>query len=197
MGQSRTTEQTRPEATPEERRLNQLDIQLREAIQPGLIDVQQQGLSLASLLLGGQQLPGGLQGLTGGLSEDLISELSQKAVSDISPGLQAQGILESGVGASIQGRVAGDVRRQAAEFNIGNQLNLLNLALSGQAQVQAPGLGVGSTLGGRLAGLRSISQTGTQPNVFAQQFLGGLGQGFGGGIGGQFGTSLFKTGRTA
>ena len=69
MGQSRTTEQTRPEATPEERRLNQLDIQLREAIQPGLIDVQQQGLSLASLLLGGQQLPGGLQGLTGGLSE--------------------------------------------------------------------------------------------------------------------------------
>ena len=191
MGQSRTTEQTRPEATPEERRLNQLDIQLREAIQPGLIDVQQQGLSLASLLLGGQQLPGGLQGLTGGLSEDVISDISRKAVSDISPGLQAQGILESGVGASVQGRVAGDIRRQAAEFNIGNQLNLLNLALSGQAQVQAPGLGVGSTLGGRLAGLRSITQTTQQPNVFAQQFLGGLGQGigqagfsFGGGGGG-------------
>ena len=92
---------------------------------------------------------------------------------------QAQGILESGVGASIQGRVAGDVRRQAAEFNIGNQLNLLNLALSGQAQVQAPGLGVGSTLGGRLAGLRSITQTTQEPNVFAREFLGGLGQGIG------------------
>ena len=60
-------------------------------------------------------------------------------------------------------RVQGDVRRQAAEFNIGNLQNLLNLALSGQAQVQAPIVGFSASLGNRL------QSTGTTTTSFNQQ----------------------------
>ncbi len=198
MGADRTTSesQLRPKATPEETELNRLDLDVRRATQEGLIDVQQQGLDLAGLLLRGQELPGSLASLSGGLSEDVISDISRKAVSDISPGLQAQGILQSGIGASVQGRVAGDVRRGAAEFNLGNQLNLLNLALSGQAQVQSPSLGIGASLGSRLSGLRTInqSQTVTGMNPFFKAFQQSAGSSLGKTITGGRSISIGKFG---
>jgi hypothetical protein len=78
------------------------------------------------------------------------------------PSFQASGIMDSGVSASVAGRTAGDIRRGAAEFNVGAMQNLLNLALSGQAQVQQPMLAQSSQLASQLAGLRAINTTGTQ-----------------------------------
>lgn len=151
-----------PTPTPEETRLNQLQIQATEQTQPQLIAAQQSGLNLINQLLSGQEnLPGFFTQLGKGISPEITNEIVQQSLRDIAPQFQQSGILDSGVAASIAGRTAGDIRRASEEFNIGNRLNLLNLALSGQAQVQQPILGQAEMLGSRLAGLRSVNQKGT------------------------------------
>ena len=129
-----TTSERQP--TAEETRLNQLDIQLREGTQAGMMGTQQAGLSLAEKLLKGENLPGYLQDLAGGISPDVTNSIVQQSLKDIMPSFQSSGILDSGVAAEISARTAGDIRRASEEFNIGNRLNMLNLALSGQAQIQ-------------------------------------------------------------
>jgi hypothetical protein len=72
-------------------------------------------------------------------------------------------------------------------FNQGNLLNLLNLALSGQAQVQQPVQANVSQLGSQLAGLRSTNTQGTNsfnsiksnPFLTGSDIFGGIGTGIG------------------
>src|SRR3990167_7748159 len=151
---------TTPTPTAEETRLNQLDLQLRERNQGALGDVQGNSLNLANLLLKGQGLPGYLGGLPGGVDEGVTQSIVDKSLRDIKPSFQQGGILDSGVAASVSARTAGDIRRNSAEFNINNLMQLLNLATGNAAQVQTPILAQSSDLGGRLAGLRSVNQTG-------------------------------------
>src|SRR3990167_9415251 len=152
---------TTPTPTAEETRLNQLDLQLREQNQGALGQVQGNSLNLANLLLQGQQLPGYLQGLPGGISPDVTQSIVDQSLRDIKPSFQQGGILDSGVAASVAGRTAGDIRMNSAQFNLQNLQQLLNLAVGGQAQVQQPIIGQAGALGQRLAGLRSVNQTGT------------------------------------
>jgi len=187
MGRSRTETRTESTTTPtqtaEEKRLNQLAIERTEATQPGQIQAQTQGLNLINELLTGGQLPGFLQRLPEGISPELTSEISQEAVKDLLPSFQSSGILDSGVAAEISGQVAGDIRRGAAESNLNNLFNLLNLAVGGQAQIQQPLLAQSAQLGNQLAGLRTINQTGTSvqtsPNPFLQSFQQSAGSGLG------------------
>jgi hypothetical protein len=177
----------------------QLDIAAQKELQPQQLEVQKTFLDLAQALGRGEtELPGFYKGLAGGISDTMAGELSQKAVSDILPSFQQSGILDSGVAASIAGRTAGDIRRGVAEYNQQNMLNLLNLALSGQAIIQQPILAQSAQLAGQLAGLRSINTSGTTSTTRSYQPSGlqmGLGimQGIGslaGGIGG-LGTGLW------
>lgn len=142
--------------------------------------------NLVNQLLTGQALPGYLKGLPGAITPELTSELSQEAVRDIMPSFQSSGIIDSGVAASIAGRTAGDIRRGSAEFNIGNLLNLLNLAVGGQAQVQQPMLATSGQLGGRLAGLRSINSSGTSTTYGMNPFVKSLQQSMGTSLGSNF-----------
>lgn len=140
------------------------------------------------------------------LGEDYTSDIVRQSMRDLFPQFQAMGLpIESGVAQSIAGRTTGDIRRQVAEtnierqmlakqfnieterarqgFNLGQLLNLLNLAVGGQAQIQQPILAGGASLGQRLAGLRSISTTGRETmtsNPFMESFYGSLGKGLGG-----------------
>lgn len=195
MGKEKTTsttvvnEKSERQPTAEETRLNQLDIQLREATQPGLIKTQTAGLDLAEQLLrGSEPLPGFFQELSGGISPQIQSEIAQEAVKDILPSFQAGGLLESGVAADIAARTAGDIRRATQEFNIGNRLNLLNLALSGQAQIQSPILSQAANLGNRLTTLGATTTTGTNmgtfkgQNPFLKSFQTSFGSSFGSGL---------------
>ena len=118
------------------------------------------------------------------LDEPYIQDITRETMRGLFPQFQAMGLpIESGVAQSIAGRTAGDIRRGVAETNIGRQmgakqfnieteasrqgfnmgqlLNLLNLAVGGQAQIQQPILSGGATLSQQLAGLRSISGTGS------------------------------------
>lgn len=85
------------------------------------------------------------------------------------------GLLDSGVNAAVSGRTSGDIRRQAAEYNIGNLQNLLNLALSGQAQVQQPIVGMSGILNQRLAGLGSTTSNYTSTQRHTPAYQGGSG----------------------
>jgi len=185
-----STQTTTPTATAEETELNKLNLELRRQTQGGLISAQTSGLDLVTQLLGGQELPGFLSGLPGGLSEEVQQSIVGRAGDVNAARLQQLGISpEAGVSQAVQTRSAADIFRQAEEFNIGNRLNLLNLALSGQAQVQQPISGFNAQLGGQLAGLRSTTQTGqtsqTQlaPNPFLQSFQTSFGQTLGSGAG--------------
>jgi len=144
----------------------------------------------------------------GVFGEDLTSEIVRESMRDIMPQFEAMGLpIESGVAQSVMGRTAGDIRRQVGESNLerqlmirganvdvqmatqyqnlNNLLNLLNLAVGGQAQIQQPVIQTGATLGQRLAGLRTITGQQTQTrNPFLESFYGSLGSSMGQGIGG-------------
>ena len=137
----------------------------------------------------------------GKFDEDMTNEIVKESMRNLFPQFQKMGVpIESGVAASTAMRTSGDIRRGVAEGNIerevaireanlnvgqatqyqnmNNLLNLLNLAVGGQAQIQQPVLATGGSLGQRLAGLRSVNTTGTQTqtsNPFMESFYSSLG----------------------
>ena len=147
--------------TPEETQMNQLDLELRKQAQGGLGSLQQGSLDILNQLIRGGSLPGFLSGIEKGISPEVTQGLVNKSLRDIQPQFAQSGLLDSGVNASISARTAGDIRLGSEEFNIGNKMNLLQMALGGQAQVQQPILAQSQALGGRLAGLRSSNTTGS------------------------------------
>jgi hypothetical protein len=174
--QTSTTSVTERQPTAAEERLNTLQGNMMEATAPYQQATQVAGLQLSEMLLKGQEpLPGYFQQLSGGISPEVTQSIVDQSLKDIAPSFQSAGILDSGVAASISARTAGDIRRASEEFNIGNRLNLLNLALSGQAQVQAPVLGVSSQLGERLGTLGKTTSSGTSyyrdNNTFGRTYM--------------------------
>lgn len=183
-----TTTVTERQPTAAEDRLNVLQGNMMEATAPYQQATQIAGLKLSEMLLKGEEpLPGYFQQLSGGISPEVTQSIVDQSLRDIAPSFQSAGILDSGVAASIAGRTAADIRRASEEFNIGNRLNLLNLALSGQAQVQAPVLGVSSQLGARLGTLGKTTMTGssttTDNNTFGRTFMQSFGTSFGQSLG--------------
>ena len=177
----------RVEATPEEQELNKLALERARAAQPGQLKTQESGLGLINQLLTGQELPGFLQGLPGGISPGVTSNIVQQSLADVRPGLQASGLLDSGVRAELETSTAADIRNQSEQFNIGNLLNLLNLAVGGQAQIQQPLLEQNAQLGQQLAGLRTTTGTSnftqSQMNPFLKSFQQGAASSFGKSLG--------------
>lgn len=176
-----TTTERQP--TAEEKRLNQLEIARQEATQGGMIATQTSGLDLATKLLRGENLPGYLQNLAMGISPEVTSGIVSESLRDIMPSFQASGILDSGVAAEISARTAGDIRRASEEFNIGNRLNLLNLALSGQAQIQQPILSSAANLGARLTTLGKTTSSSNTTNKSMNPFLKSFQTSFGSSLG--------------
>ena len=153
-----TVQQRQP--TAEETRLNQLDVELREATNPLTIAIQKTGLGLGNQLLSGKTpLPGWMYNLTEGIDEPTINSMVENSLRDVDARMAGYGLMDSGTRAAVEGRTSGDIRRAVAEYNIGNKLNLLNLALTGQAQIQQPGLGYSSTLGSRLQSLGATTKS--------------------------------------
>lgn len=185
---------TTPTPTAEETELNRLQLEQMRAIQPGAIGIQQKAFDLGQLLLTGQPLPGYLGALPGGISPDVTQNIVNQSLRDLAVQSQAMGLpVESGTYQSIAGRTTGDIRMASEEFNLGQLLNLLNLAVGGQAQIQAPTISTAGTLGQRLAGLRTVTTTGygqqTDPwYTQASGAMSAIGQGAGmlGGVMGAF-----------
>ena len=175
--QSGTTSQTTT-ATPEERQMEALQLQQFQAISPYQTALQKTGLQVGNQLL--QSFQPGSQNwnsLLGGVTPEQQQSMVSEADRYLKPGLQAQGIYDSGMAATARMRSATDIYNQNAQFNVGAMQNALNLALSGQAQVQSPVNQGTSMLGSQLAGLRSISgQTSQTSNPFLNSFYTSMGK---------------------
>ena len=185
MGKTRetTTTQTTPSQAPGEAELTKIQLGQAQAFDPLQRQIQAAFGDLALKLGRGEDLPGFLSGLPGGIGPELTSEIAQKAVEDIRPGLNQQGIIDSGTARELEAIVAGETRRGSAQFNLNNLLQLLNIGVGGQAQVQAPAIQSQGLLGQRLAGLRPVSSTGTSttknPFLTGSDIFGGIGTGIG------------------
>ena len=171
-------------ATPEETALNQRNLRIAQATEGGQTQMQQSALTLGNQLLTsfGDKNSQMWQSLIGGVTPEQQQTMIQEQQRYLNPQFQAQGIYDSGMAATGKLRAATDLANQNAQFNVGTLQNALNLALSGQAQVQQPVQGNVSQLGSQLAGLRSITGTQTQTsNPFLQSFYSNLGTTLGGG----------------
>jgi hypothetical protein len=173
--------------TPEEQELNRLLLERTRATQGGTIQAQQQGLGLVNQLLAGGTLPGYLGALQGGISNEAIGTQAAQLAKQYGAGFQNQGLANSGVAFRETSRgIANELLYPTEQFNIGNYQNLLNLALSGQAQVQQPISAGTSQLSSNLAGLRSTTSTGTSTTTSANPFLKSFQQSAGQGMGNIF-----------
>ncbi len=178
---SESTSQATP--TAEETELNKLLLERTKATQAGTIQAQQGGLSLINQLLAGQQPTGELYQQLGGISSEAIGTQATELTRQNLPQFQSLGLTDSGtMMKGISRSIANELLFPAEQFNIGAKQNLLNLALSGQAQVQQPIQNQTNTLATNLAGLRTTTGTSTQTsNPFLQSFYSQLGKTAGGG----------------
>ena len=187
MGGDKTTTQssTQTTASPEERELLKNQLSIQQAGTGDQIALNKQASSLALNLLQGQNLPGYLNTLPGGISPDVTDSIVKQSLQDIQPQFQKGGILDSGVNAQISARTAADIRNQSAQFNLQNLMQLLNLASGSSAQVQQPMNANAALAGNSLQGLRSTSTSGSTigMNPFLKTFQQSLGQSFGEKIG--------------
>ena len=168
--QTQTTQQAAP--TAEETELNKLGLERARAAQEGTIEAQSQGLSLINALLTGQQLPGFLQQLPGGISSEAIGNQATSLAAKNLTGFQNIGLQDSGVAFRETAKdIGSNLLLPAQQFNLQNLGQLLNLAVGGQASVQQPILGQQSALSQNLAGLRSVSQTGSSTQRSSTSFF--------------------------
>jgi len=170
--QSTQTQSTQYTPTAEETAFNKLQLAQAQEFDPIQRELNRRGGNIINQLLSGEyNLPGFLSRLPRGIDEEVTSGIVNQSLRDINAQLRASGVgsmLESGVAQSIGARTAGDIRRAAEETNLGSIFNLLNLGVGGQAQVQQPILSTSGMLSQRLAGLRSVNQTGTM-NTMSQK----------------------------
>ena len=163
---------TVPTPTAEETELNKLLLERTRATQAGTISAQQAGLGLINQLLLGQQPTGELYQQMQGISPEAIGQQATQLTRQNLPQFQNLGLLDSGtMFKGISRDIANQLLFPAEQFNVGAKQNLLNLALSGQAQVQQPIQWGTQTLANQLAGLRTIQTTGQMAQTTRNPFL--------------------------
>jgi hypothetical protein len=177
MGQPKTTSSTAATTTPgptaEETAMNKLQLQQYTAFEPQQTEMYKNAFGLGNQLLTsfGNKDSNMWKSLIGGVTDEQQQRMITEQDRYLKPQLQAQGIYDSGTAATGRMRAATDLANQNAQFNVGALQNALNLALSGQAQVQSPAQGMTSSLSNQLAGLRSNQATSNVTNRPMNPFL--------------------------
>lgn len=190
MGNTKTTNSSSQQYTPTaaEQQMQNLQLQQYQQLQPYQTQMQQSAYGLGNQLLNSFGDPNGnmWQSLIGGVTPQQQQTMIDEQQRYLNPQFQAQGIYDSGLAATSKLRAATDLSNQNAQFNVGAMQNALNLALSGQAQIQQPMQGMTSLLGQQLAGLRGVSgQSSSRSNPFLNSFYSSLGSSLGSGSFGQ------------
>jgi len=161
---SNTNQTTTPTPTAEETEMNRLQLEQYKAYQPAQTKMMNEAFGLGSKLLNSFQGSGAdseqWKSLIGGITDEQTNSMVAEQDRYLRPMLEKQGIYDSGTAATGRMRAGVDVRNQNAQFNVGTLQNALNLALSGQAQIQQPAMGQSSALMTQLAGLRANQGTG-------------------------------------
>lgn len=162
--------------TPTETQLMNNELSLSNAALPGQLANQGYAQNLQGLLMNGQNLPGYLNTLPGGVSQGQSMNEANLANQGIATQFQAMGGLDSGSAAqSLAGNYANTLN-QNAQFNIENLAQLMNLA-SGNAYQNVGMIGNNNAMLGTQSGaLASSSGKSSQTsNPFLNSFYSGLG----------------------
>lgn len=191
-GGGTTTNTTTVTATPEEKEMQAAQLAQFKQYEPGQTEMFKNAFAMGNQLLTsfGDQNSDMWKSLIGGITDQQSRSMINAQDQTLRGSFQQQGIYDSGTSASARMRSAADLANQNAQFNVGTLQNALNLALSGQAQIQSPALGATSTLASSLAGLRSTSTSGNYSSYQTaspmQTFSSGLsaGGGLASGVGG-------------
>lgn len=182
MGKDKTTQSqtSQATATPEEKAMQQLQLNRLQANAPAQQQLDQNMYSAMNTILQGGSLPGNLQGISG-ITEQQTQDMTQAALRDLYPQFQSAGLMDSGTAIQSATRAAADIRNQNAQFNVSAIQNLFNQALGGSSNLSGQTTAQNQVLGGQLAGLRSITTTGTTQsmNPFLKSFQTSLGQSLG------------------
>jgi len=177
-----STSTSTPTPTAEETALNQRNLRIAQATEGGETQAQVNSLNLINQLLMGNLPQGDLYKMIGGIDPQSIAAQATQMMRSGRTGFQSMGLQDSGIAdRAITKDVANNLLFPASQFNVGAGQNMLNLALSGQAQVQSPVQNNVNGLSQSLAGLRSTTSTtkgtgsGAQYNPFNGLNLGVLG----------------------
>jgi len=153
---------TTPTPTAEETALNQRNLRMAQATEGPQTQAQLSGLNLVNQLLTGNVPQGMYQQLAGGIDANAVGTQATQMMRSGRAGFQGQGLADSGVAdRSIAMDIGQNLLYPTQQFNLGALQNLMNLALSGQAQVQQPVQANVNNLSNSLAGLRSMNTQGT------------------------------------
>lgn len=192
MGNDKTTTkgETSVTATPEEKQLEQMQLQRQQANAGNQQTLDNNQYNLANLLLTGQNLPGNLQGAAG-ISDAQNQSMVNQSIRSVLPQFQSAGILDSGIAAQGAINAAQNTSNQNAQFNVSAFQNLLNQGLGGSSNLTGANNSSNQILGNQLAGLRTTNTRGSTigMNPFLKSFQTSLGTSLGSGSFGQGGGS--------
>jgi hypothetical protein len=164
MGSQTTQTTQQAVATPEEKALNQQQINMNNFMQPY---AQQNYADLSNnidaILKGNQPQAKGIGGIDDAQNQSMVNA----SVRSVLPQFQSAGILDSGIAAQGAIRAAQDTSNQNAQFNVSAAQNLFNLASGGQSNLQGQLQSNTNNLSNSLAGLR---QTNSSSTIFANPF---------------------------
>lgn len=148
------TQTTTP--TPEEERLNQLEMQRQEQLFEPQLELQEQSLATAQSIIGGgePELPGFFKDINEGvgvggisdperfqLGDEFTSQLVGESLEDLATQAQFQGLLDSGVTAALGAKTSSDIRRNVAESNRDVALGIEEFNASNQFSREAFNIG--------------------------------------------------------
>jgi len=159
-----TSTSTTTTATEEEKQMQAAQLAQFKQYEPAQTKMYNEAFGLGSQLLTsfGNKDSDMWKSLIGGVTDEQSQRMIAEQDRYLKPQLQSQGIYDSGTAVTGRMRAATDLSNQNAQFNIGALQNALNLALSGQAQVQGPAIQSQGNLSTALAGLRAQTGGGTQ-----------------------------------
>jgi hypothetical protein len=178
MGNTTTTtnSSSTPNATPTDLALQSNELALSNAALPGQIQNTGYAQGLQGLLMTGQNLPGYLSSLPGGITQGQSMNEAALGNQSVATQFQQMGGLDSGSAAqAMAGNTASTINSNAT-FNVENLANLLNLA-SGQAYQNVGNATTNNSQLGQMAlGLTGSSGTSSvSSNPFLNSFYSGLG----------------------
>jgi len=153
---------TTASATPQEQAMEQIQLGQMEQYAPAQTQMYNTAFDTGNNLLNAVNQPGSPQWATllGGVNQQQTNSMVNTADQSLQGSLQQAGIYNSGTAATGRMKSATDVANSNAQFNVGSLQAALNLALSGQTQIQGTATNNSSQLGQELAGLRTTNTSG-------------------------------------
>lgn len=157
VNQSSSTTPNPPSA--EETALQKLELERRSAIQPQLLQSDQNLFHLLEPLSRGQAPGGMFAGVGQGISSDTMNRIIQDSLTATTPSFEKSGLLDSGVRASLQSRMVGDIMTQSELYKQREVYNLLSFIVGAPGIAQEPIINEAGTLSNSLSALRGTTTT--------------------------------------